>query len=366
MNEYEGALFTHLKMQSEYVIYGIMLIEEKGGRMIMSRSYLCVLSVLLGNTVVHAEPMMPHWYLGADIGQGYYDNGGNPDAYETDYRDLVAGVHIGYQFNPYFSTELAYQYLGQTQAKYAAGSVEGEFSQGVLSARLGYPLFSGALTPYLSVGGAAWMGNVEGLDAQGWSPVYGGGVAYAFNEHLRFRLEYQWTDSLGDDDIQFSEHQWVAFGVSWLFGHTSPTIREVEVPVERIVEVEKVVEVPVVKQELHILGNRATGALFANNSSQLLTSDALTPILDALLTHPDATAVITGYTDNVGAVQYNQTLSEKRAQAVGEYLVTHGVKEERLSVKGKGIASPIADNKTAEGRAMNRRVEVLLYGKLTK
>lgn len=69
---------------------------------------------------------------------------------------------------------------------------------------------------------------------------------------------------------------------------------------------------------------------------------------------------IDGYTDNTGTVQYNNTLSEKRANSVKEYLEKEGVDASRITAKGYGQTNPIADNKTAEGRQKNRRVEVLI------
>ena len=71
---------------------------------------------------------------------------------------------------------------------------------------------------------------------------------------------------------------------------------------------------------------------------------------------------ITGHTDNVGTADYNKKLSLKRAEAIRDYLVSLGVDPGKLEVSGEGEARPIADNKTAEGRAKNRRVEVEVIG----
>lgn len=69
-------------------------------------------------------------------------------------------------------------------------------------------------------------------------------------------------------------------------------------------------------------------------------------------------AVIYGHTDNIGTPAYNQQLSEKRAQAVVNYMVKKGVDVNRLTAKGVGANEPIAANETAEGRKKNRRVEL--------
>jgi len=73
---------------------------------------------------------------------------------------------------------------------------------------------------------------------------------------------------------------------------------------------------------------------------------------------------IVGHTDDVGDARYNQKLSEQRAQAVGEYLLKAGVDASKMVVMGAGKSMPVASNATEEGRAENRRVEVLVLGRV--
>jgi OOP family OmpA-OmpF porin len=72
--------------------------------------------------------------------------------------------------------------------------------------------------------------------------------------------------------------------------------------------------------------------------------------------------IAVGHTDSVGSDAYNQKLSVKRAEAVKAYLVTKGIEKNRVYTEGKGEKQPVADNKTAEGRAKNRRVEIEVVG----
>ena len=72
--------------------------------------------------------------------------------------------------------------------------------------------------------------------------------------------------------------------------------------------------------------------------------------------------VAVGHTDSVGSDAYNQKLSVRRAEAVKAYLVTKGIEANRVYTEGKGKKQPVADNKTAEGRAKNRRVEIEVVG----
>ncbi len=72
---------------------------------------------------------------------------------------------------------------------------------------------------------------------------------------------------------------------------------------------------------------------------------------------------IAGYTDSVGSDAYNRQLSQKRADAVRTYLIDKGIEDNRVSARGYGKESPIADNGTDDGRAENRRVEFVVLSK---
>lgn len=91
------------------------------------------------------------------------------------------------------------------------------------------------------------------------------------------------------------------------------------------------------------------------------------PTLDSVGTvlakYADTTIRVTGHTDNTGARAYNQTLSERRAGSVADYLVTRQVARSRMLVQGLAFDQPVADNGTAEGRAANRRVELYILPK---
>ncbi len=101
---------------------------------------------------------------------------------------------------------------------------------------------------------------------------------------------------------------------------------------------------------------------FATNSYQIKPSFG--EVLDSVilvLNEFDQTLVETaGHTDSVGSATYNQTLSVNRARSVGDYLMSKGIQNERVITVGHGEDRPVADNKTAEGRQLNRRVELTL------
>lgn len=105
-----------------------------------------------------------------------------------------------------------------------------------------------------------------------------------------------------------------------------------------------------------------SGILFATNSSTVsdASKSALRNFSDNLDKNPDTDIRIVGHTDNTGKVDYNQTLSEKRARSVYDYLIEQGVSSRRMVYEGKGIHQPVADNGSVEGRSKNRRVEILI------
>jgi outer membrane protein OmpA-like peptidoglycan-associated protein len=90
--------------------------------------------------------------------------------------------------------------------------------------------------------------------------------------------------------------------------------------------------------------------------------ERLARVSGIVLAYPDLKLQIEGHTDAIGTDEYNQTLSEKRAQAVRDYLVSSGVSMNSVAAQGLGKSDPVADNGTSAGRALNRRVEMIVSG----
>jgi OOP family OmpA-OmpF porin len=84
----------------------------------------------------------------------------------------------------------------------------------------------------------------------------------------------------------------------------------------------------------------------------------LNSITTVLAANPNLKLEIGGHTDSTGSAAFNEKLSQRRAQAVMDYLVKHGIDASRLSAHGYGSSMPAASNSTAAGRAKNRRVEL--------
>lgn len=102
------------------------------------------------------------------------------------------------------------------------------------------------------------------------------------------------------------------------------------------------------------------GVNFATDSAEIDPASAvvLDVAADQLRGRPGVSVVVEGHTDSTGSDAHNQALSQRRADAVRQYLVRKGVPAERLTARGFGESNPIASNDTADGRAMNRRVEL--------
>jgi outer membrane protein OmpA-like peptidoglycan-associated protein len=102
--------------------------------------------------------------------------------------------------------------------------------------------------------------------------------------------------------------------------------------------------------------------LFASGKSTLLpgAQSSLNQVADALKSRDDTKILVEGHTDSTGSDVTNQALSKARADAVASYLVTRGLPQDRVTSAGLGSSRPVADNSTAEGRANNRRVEIVV------
>jgi outer membrane protein OmpA-like peptidoglycan-associated protein len=92
--------------------------------------------------------------------------------------------------------------------------------------------------------------------------------------------------------------------------------------------------------------------------------EALAKLSGIVLNYPSLRLAIGGYTDSTGSADFNQTLSEKRANSVRDYLVNQSIDATSLTAQGYGMSNPVADNSSAQGRQKNRRVEIVVSGEV--
>jgi outer membrane protein OmpA-like peptidoglycan-associated protein len=119
-------------------------------------------------------------------------------------------------------------------------------------------------------------------------------------------------------------------------------------------------DVEVVRRGDDLILSMPSGITFATDSAAVQPQfrPTLDKVADVLGRYNQTYVDVYGHTDSTGSAAYNQTLSERRAESVADYLVSRGVRQERLATRGFGLTQPIASNDTPEGRAENRRVEI--------
>ncbi len=131
---------------------------------------------------------------------------------------------------------------------------------------------------------------------------------------------------------------------------------------ERIEEEIPGAEVTRVGEGINVVFNEDAGVYFDTNKSVVKGTSATTldRLVGILKEYPDSNILVEGHTDSAGADDYNMNLSKQRAESVTSYLNTHGIAGSRLTTKWYGETQPKSDNSTAEGKAKNRRVEMVI------
>jgi len=106
-----------------------------------------------------------------------------------------------------------------------------------------------------------------------------------------------------------------------------------------------------------------SGILFDFDSATLRPEarEKLRRLAESLKKYPETEVLIVGHTDSTGPEEYNQRLSERRAEAAAAFLMQQGIRPSRIRTMGKGETEPIASNATEEGRQLNRRVEIAIF-----
>ena len=165
--------------------------------------------------------------------------------------------------------------------------------------------------------------------------------------HFHGELREEWW--LGNNGVGGADIANTQILLGWSFGLSGAKENRTERPARRTKLFEKG------KKSLVL-----EGVNFITDSAQLTpeSKEILDKVVASLQDWPEVDVEVAGYTDSVAGPEYNEGLSQHRAETVRDYLVSKGVASSRLSAKGYGEKHPIATNKTPEGRAKNRRVEL--------
>jgi outer membrane protein OmpA-like peptidoglycan-associated protein len=150
------------------------------------------------------------------------------------------------------------------------------------------------------------------------------------------------------------------------FNNTSSVEKKFEVKHKKTLEVlikEIPKEIKVKEEEKLIRVQLQSQVLFEFGKYELMpqSKKILQNVVELLKAYPKNKILVEGHTDSVGSDEYNLKLSKLRAEEVKKFLVENGIEEERIEAKGYGKSKPIASNKTEQGRAQNRRVEILIF-----
>ncbi|HIF9178756.1 TPA: OmpA family protein [Photobacterium damselae] len=308
----------------------------------MKKSLMILPLALLVSAAANAATDNP-FYAGARIGASIYDTGSN--SYSVDDKNLAGGAFVGYQIAPWFAVEAGYTHLG------SATRIEGE-DIGAKFRTQGADIvgkYSYAINDKIDVFGKlgayyydTHSKNFDDKKEHGWAGTAGVGAEYYLTNNLSTAVEYQYYNDVAGADIHFAG---VSLAYHW--GAPAPVVAEPvyvdQVSVETLEELKLAVP-------------------FAFDSTELSAGDRakLAPFEQRLQAQDAAQIYVVGYTDSRGSEAYNQKLSVKRADAVAEALRSvMNVDGSRIIAEGRGESNPVASNDTAEGRAQNRRVEII-------
>lgn len=347
-------------------------------------------AIALASAQALAQNIDAGWYLGANVGQSrakiddaritrnLLGSGFSNVAIESDERGTGYKVFGGYQLNRYVAIEGGYFDLGKFDFKadtVPTGTLNGDIKlRGVNLDALGML----PVTEKLSLLGRVGVNYAEARDAfsgtgrvsvQNPNPSKsqanykaGLGLQYAFTDALAMRAEverYRINDAVGNrGDVDL-----ISVGLVYRFGTTTrsaPAAVMASAPAIVAPAPEIVVQPAPVSEKFTF----AAEALFDFDQSTIKKDGRAT--LDALLTRLQGmnveVIIAVGHADAVGNDAYNQKLSIRRANAVKAYLVSRGIDPARMYTEGKGETQPLADNRTAQGRAQNRRVTLEVIG----
>lgn len=241
-----------------------------------------------------------------------------------------------------------------------------------LDFKLGLP--NGNWLPYAKVGYARVDGRGDAYAAAvgGSGAHLGLGVEYKFAPH--WSVAGEWTNNTGKSGATKLNNNNLTLGINYYFDkpYVATPVAAAAVAAPAPAPAPAPVPVPVPGETWKtLLENKPVcieGANFEFDSTKLRSGEItkLNEVVSFAERHEDAQLESSGHTDSVGTEEYNQKLSEGRAESVKAYMVKKGVSAHRIDTVGYGESKPMADNATSEGRELNRRVEICTVLKVEK
>jgi OOP family OmpA-OmpF porin len=312
---------------------------------------------------VHAQTgsINPSWYIAPSLG------GFDPDTrFGLEKNGPAAALRFGKPLSESWDLQFGTSYARSREN-------DSRYQQNLLGADALYLFSRDKFRPFLLIGAGYEhdkLNNALG-ETKKTSPYLNAGVGAQMSINDQWSLQAEWRRVHGylrNNAFNFdrSNNNYLMVGLNYAFDKPAPAEQPAPAPIPEPIAtpVAPVPEAPPPRFEKYTL---ATTELFAFNSAELkMPQPKLDEIAAALMANPDVDNVgITGYADRLGSAKYNLKLSERRALAVKDYLVSKGVDAGRLNTMGKGKANPVVDCKGKKKRAdlirclePNRRVEI--------
>jgi len=343
---------------------------------------LMALAVTASSFAVASDP---GWYIGGDVGRSsatmdddkitssLLSSGFTTSSIRESERDTAYKLFGGYQFNKNFALEGGYFDLGSfdfTATTVPAGTLSGEIKlKGLDFDAVGILPFTKKFSAFGRVGliyaqtrdSFSGTGAVTVLDSNpkknNADYKFGAGLQYDFTPSFGMRLEaerYRIKDGVGNNgDIDVA-----SIGVVYRFGQSKPAAKPAPAPVAAAKPVVIVVPVKKMQQYCSILDIQYE---IDQDAIQDEEKEKLAVLGRFMTKYPDTTAVIEGHTDDVGTMEYNQQLSQRRADSVVNYLVDNlHIAASRLTAVGYGEENPQDDNSSKAGKKLNRRIDAVI------
>jgi OmpA-OmpF porin, OOP family len=274
----------------------------------------------------------------------------------------VYGLRLGYDITGNWATEAVFDYVNGEPTK-------GNNTVNLYSYRLDvlYNFMpAGPFVPYLAVGGGGISYDYKYYHDTDATFNFGGGVKYFVTDSIALRGDVRQLLAFAKPDTQYN-WEYTA-GVTFLFGGKQPATAPVAQPEPEVapapVQEAPIEPVPAAEptpEKMKYCVNLAIEFDIDKTEIRPQYHDEVARVGDFMKKYPTTTAVIEGYTDEVGSAEYNMKLSQGRAESVVNYLVEKfGIEQSRLSAKGYGKTKPIADNSTDAGRQKNRRINAII------
>jgi outer membrane protein OmpA-like peptidoglycan-associated protein len=336
--------------------------------------------VLFMSTIAFAQTESNPWSVGFNLNPKEYKGDIGNSYLKFDRMNLNPGLTVNRYINPFLDVNLSgnlgdYEYANDS-ASFNANLLD-------IAAKGRFKLDNGVVFkenskfgPYLTAGLGVIVADAFNQDIENITTLnipLGGGIRWKYNEW--FNINYELTHNLnftdavdrievGDNNYSYLAHQ-IGMNFTLDLGKEKDTDKDgVADSKDLCPNTPKGLAVtgdgcPTIINEVNILAKN----VYFETSSDVLKSESnvsLNKIAEIMKTNKTSSLSIEGHTDNTGDAVMNLDLSKRRATAVKNYLIEQGVEASRLSAQGFGEIRPVADNGTDAGRALNRRVEMVL------